>query len=64
MTYKDPFLPNYKLYDEIPQLTKEYVCLVADVKNIEEIPLADINGFLQMLELRDRKILEEYDYEG
>ena len=59
----DPFLPNFKTYEDIPPPTKEYILTVADAKTVEEIPLEDINGFLQMLELRDREILREYDYD-
>lgn len=33
-------------YEEIPQLTKEYILTVADVNQIEQIPLEEINDFL------------------
>lgn len=33
-------------YEEIPQLTKEYIMTVADAEYIEEIPLEEINSFL------------------
>lgn len=59
----DPFMPNYFNYADIPGVIQNYICTVAEAKTVEEIPLEDINGFLQMLELRDREILREYDYE-
>lgn len=33
-------------YEEIPQLTKEYILTVADANQIEQIPLEEINDFL------------------
>lgn len=33
-------------YQEIPQLTKEYILAVADANQIEQIPLEEINDFL------------------
>lgn len=59
----DPFMPNFFKYADIPVPLKQYICVVAEAKTVEEIPLEDINGFLQMLELRDREILREYDYD-
>lgn len=39
------FVPFFD-YEEIPQLTKEYILTVADVNQIEQIPLEEINDFL------------------
>lgn len=40
----------YKSYGEIPVGTVEYLLSVADVKDITDIPLTDINSFLEMLD--------------
>jgi hypothetical protein len=51
----------YKTYEEIPLLIKEYIQTVADTKDIIEIPLDDINGFLTGLREYDKIVLSEYD---
>lgn len=52
---------NYKTYEEIPLLIKEYIQTVAETKNIMEIPLVDINEFLTGLKEYDKMVLSEYD---
>lgn len=39
----------YLTYEEIPTLTREYIQTVANVKEVIEIPLSDINSFLHDL---------------
>ena len=39
----------FKTYEEIPVLIREYVLTVADEKSIMEIPLEDINSFIDGL---------------
>jgi hypothetical protein len=51
----------YKTYADIPVFTKEYIEIVADVKNVMEIPLEDINSFLQGLADFHKKVSDEYD---
>lgn len=55
---KAPLL--YKTYAEIPVLTKEYMEVVANVKDITQIPLDDINSYLQGLTAYHKQVLEEY----
>jgi hypothetical protein len=40
---------HYCSYLEIPQLMREYILTVAEKKNIAEIPLEDINSYLDGL---------------
>lgn len=51
----------FKSYEEIPALTKEYVVYVADEKDIEKIPLDDINGFMLMMYEVESKKREEWE---
>lgn len=51
----------FKTYDDIPALTKEYVVYVAGEKNVEDIPLDDINGFMVMLYEAEAKKREEWE---
>lgn len=39
----------FKTYEEIPVLIREYVLTVADQKSIMDIPLEDINSFIDGL---------------
>lgn len=39
----------FKTYEDIPPLTREYIVYVAGEKELEKIPLDDINGFMLML---------------
>lgn len=43
----------FKTYEDIPPLTREYIVYVSGEKNLDSVPLDDINGFMLML----------YDYE-
>jgi hypothetical protein len=52
---------NYQTYDEIPALMREYVLTVADRKVIEEIPLEEINMFLQGLHQYYKNKEETYE---
>ena len=40
---------NYQTYAEIPLLIQEYVLTVAEEKRIMDIPLEDINSFIDGL---------------
>lgn len=37
---------NYKTYDEIPVWMEDYVLTVSGERSITDIPISDINGFL------------------
>jgi hypothetical protein len=39
----------FKCYEDIPQLTKEYIVYVSGEKELEKVPLTEINGFMEML---------------
>ena len=41
---------NYTLYEQIPSTITSYMLTVADADNISQIPLSDINSFLNGLE--------------
>ena len=41
---------NYKSYSDIPEGTKKEILWVSEEKNIEDVTLEDINGWLNMLE--------------
>ena len=44
---------NYKEYTEIPLQLREYLEAVSESNSLEEIPLEEINGFMQMTEELD-----------
>ena len=52
---------NFKSYDEIDEINKDYILSVSDCKNIADIPLEDINDFLNHQEewWRDHKEKEK-----
>jgi hypothetical protein len=50
MSYK---IFNYTEYEQIPQSTIQYIFSVADIENIAEVSLKDINEFLNMQENDD-----------
>jgi len=45
---------SYKEYTEIPFHLREYLESVAATDSLEEIPLEEINGFMQMMEEVER----------
>jgi len=51
----------FKTYADIPQLTREYIVYVAGEKELEKIPLDDINGFMLMLYEAEAKKREEWE---
>ena len=44
---------NYITYEEIPPTIIQYIFNVADIDNIAEVSLAEINEFLNMQEMDD-----------
>ena len=50
MSYK---IFNYTEYEQIPQSTIQYIFNVADIDNIAEVSLVEINEFLNMQENDD-----------
>ena len=50
----------YQTYDEIPPLMREYILTVAEEKTIMNIPLEDINSFLDGLHAYYATQKEEY----
>lgn len=51
----------FKCYEEIPQLTKEYIVYVSGEEELEKVPLAEINGFMEMLYTIELRRREEYE---
>ena len=51
---------RYVEYNEIPPLIREYLLTVADKRNIMEIPIEDINSYLEGLHSFYRNQKEEY----
>lgn len=50
----------FRTYEEIPFLIREYVLTVADEKSIMDIPLEDINTFIDGLHKYYETEQEEY----
>ena len=50
----------YITYNEIPQLMREYILTVAEKRDIMEIPIEDINSYLEGLHAFYRTQKEEY----
>jgi hypothetical protein len=53
----------YESYAEIPVLMRDYLLTVAEKKNIMDIPLEDINGYIRGLDEYYKWRDEEY-FEG
>lgn len=51
---------RYIAYNEIPPLMKEYLLTVADRRDIMEIPIEDINDYLEGLHEYYKTKPEEY----
>ena len=51
----------YANFEEIPQLTKEYIVYVCGEQDLENVPLEDINSFMDMLYTAEMKRREEYE---
>ena len=51
----------FKTYEEIPQLTKEYIVYVCGEQDLKNVPLEDINSFLDMLYTAELIRREEYE---
>ena len=47
---------KYSTYEEIPISVASYIITVADVKALEQVPLEDINSFLNGLEEFDKSL--------
>jgi len=47
---------KYSSYKEIPDTIESYIITVADVKMLEQVPLEDINSFLNGLEEYDKSL--------
>jgi hypothetical protein len=47
---------KYSTYEEIPVSVESYIMSVADVKMLEQVPLEDINSFLNGLEEYDKSL--------
>ena len=50
----------YISYNEIPQLMREYFLTVAEKRDIMEIPIEDINSYLEGLHEHYKTEQEEY----
>jgi len=51
----------FKTYEDIPQLTKEYIVYVAGEEFLEKIPLDEINGFMLMLYEAEKRKRDEWE---
>lgn len=51
---------RYRTYNEIPQLMREYLLTVAEKRDIMEIPIEDINSYLEGLHSYYTTQKEEY----
>ena len=51
----------FTTHEEIPALTAAHILSVADAENIADVPLEDINDFLNMLEEVERDWEAEAD---
>lgn len=51
----------FKCYEDIPKLTKEYIIYVCGEQDLENVPLEDINSFMDMLYAAENKRREEYE---
>jgi hypothetical protein len=49
--------PIYNNYEEIPRLVADYILEVADQRNLDAIPLENINFFLDMLNEAEKEKL-------
>ena len=47
---------KYSTYEEIPVSVESYIISVADVKMLEQLPLEDINSFLNGLEEYEKSL--------
>ena len=47
---------KYSTYEEIPFSVESYIISVADVHALEQVPLEDINSFLNGLEEYDKSL--------
>lgn len=50
----------YITYNEIPQLMREYLLTVAEKRDIMDIPIEDINSYLEGLHEHYKTEQEEY----
>ena len=53
-------MKKFYSYEEIPIATREYLLVVADAKSITDIPLQEINSFLQGQMAWEKSKLEEW----
>ena len=51
----------FRTYADIPALTREYIVYVAGVKEPEELPLEDINGFMLMIYDAEKQKRDEWE---
>tara|TARA_R100000988_G_C3864213_1_gene100711 strand:+ start:138 stop:311 length:174 start_codon:yes stop_codon:yes gene_type:complete len=55
---KEKNMYDYTDHSEIPGPIRSYIMTVADADNISEIPLQEINGFLNGLDEYERGVAE------
>lgn len=51
----------FKCYEDIPQLTKDYIVYVCGERDLEKVSLEDINSFMEMLYTAELVRREEYE---
>ncbi len=43
-------MPRFKSYDDIPTSVADFILTASGETNIKQVPLKDINGFVEMME--------------
>jgi hypothetical protein len=51
----------FATYDEIPVLTREYIVYVTGEKELETVPLDDINSFMLMIYDAEKQKRDEWE---
>jgi hypothetical protein len=51
----------FRTYADIPELTKEYILYVVGEKDLETIPLEDINSFIIMIHDAEKLKRDEWE---
>ena len=51
-------IPKFKRHDDIPTSVADFILTASGETNIKQVPLKDINGFVEMMEGVDSGIKE------
>lgn len=53
-------IKKFFAYEEIPEVTKEYILMVSYAQKIEDIPLSDINSFFHGMIEHEKQKYDEW----